>query len=82
MDKKAKLIAKIPLKDRERILVVIEQILKNDIAKLDIKKLHGITATFRVRVGDFRIQYHPTPTGNVVEAVTRRGEHTCRFIGR
>ncbi len=79
MDQKTKLIAKVNPADRERILAATERVLRNELDGLDIKKLHGTVDTFRVRVGNFRIQYVVTSRGNVVQSVTQRNDHTYRF---
>jgi mRNA interferase RelE/StbE len=46
----------------------------NKIPAGDIKKLKGYAATFRLRIGDWRILFEMTESGVTVKAILPRGE--------
>ncbi len=46
----------------------------NKIPAGDIKKLKGYAATFRLRIGDWRILYEITENGITVKAILPRGD--------
>ncbi len=76
MHKNEKLLNKIPLVDKEKILVAMNCIIRNDIDFLDIKKLKGLDNEFRVRVGKFRVRFIKHKEYNEVIEVTRRDDNT------
>ena len=75
MNKISKLLARLALKDRQRIIETVEIILSRDWSGLDIKKLAGFDE-WRVRVGDFRIKFKEQEKKIIILAVERRGDHT------
>jgi len=77
-DKKAKFIKKLVGKEKERILVVMDRILMNDLVGLDVRKLSGYDDLFRVRVGRVRIIFQSVDSKNVIIHVTWRDDQTYR----
>jgi mRNA interferase RelE/StbE len=78
MDKKAKFLNKIPTHDRVKILDAINRILVGDLVFLDIKKLKNTDNQFRVRVGNYRIQFTKYNESNQVTKVSHRSDNTYR----
>ncbi|OHA18407.1 MAG: hypothetical protein A2836_03135 [Candidatus Taylorbacteria bacterium RIFCSPHIGHO2_01_FULL_45_63] len=77
MDSPSKFIRSLPQKDRERILEIIFQLRKGKTDGLDLKKLKGYDALFRVRIGKYRIICEQQKEyGFIVVKVTRRDDTT------
>lgn len=62
-----KFIAKLSIKEREKILGIFRNIYNRNFATADIKKLKGNNFIFRVRVGKLRIIY--SDTGRLVKII-------------
>jgi mRNA-degrading endonuclease RelE of RelBE toxin-antitoxin system len=77
MDKISKFIKSLTLKDRQQIIETMKKIRSGDISNLDIKKLHGFSSLFRIRIGKYRIicQLH-RQYGFVVKEVKLRDDTT------
>ena len=75
MNKISKLLARLALKDRQRIIETVEIILSRDWSGLDIKKLAGFDE-WHVRVGNFRIKFKEQEKKIIILAVERRNDHT------
>ncbi len=77
MDETEKLLRKRNQKDRDRILKTLKAIREGVLDGLQVKKLSG-SALYRVRVGDFRIQFsiNPETKKTVIESVRLRNEST------
>ena len=76
MDKIEKQLRSIPEKDRERIFLVLEQLLQRNFSALDRKKLKGFESIFRVRIGNYRIIYFDDGKSIFLKAIRRRNEAT------
>jgi mRNA-degrading endonuclease RelE of RelBE toxin-antitoxin system len=78
MNELEKLLRKISARERQRLLEAIEQILSDNMVRLDVKKLAG-KKILRVRIGRFRILFSHDHTGAVViHAIRLRNEETYR----
>lgn len=69
-----KLLKKISKKDKEKILIFMEEVVKGNIKGI---KLKGINQ-YRIRVGGFRIKYSIKDGKQVIDEVRRRDENTYR----
>ncbi len=78
MDKIEKQLRSIPEKDRERIFLVLEQLLQRNFSALDRKKLKGFENIFRIRAGNYRIIYFDNGETILLKAIRRRNEETYR----
>ena len=76
MDKIEKQLRSIPEKDRERIFLVLEQLLQRNFSALDRKKLKGFESIFRIRAGNYRIIYFDDGDRILLKAIRRRNEAT------
>ena len=76
MKKNEKFLNKIPLLDKEKILVAMNSILADNLLFLNVKKLSGIENTYRVRIGKFRIKFIKHATHNEIIEITRRSDNT------
>jgi mRNA-degrading endonuclease RelE of RelBE toxin-antitoxin system len=77
-DKKAKFIKKLSGKEKQRVLEALDDIMKNNIADLDVKKLVGWDYYYRVRIGRVRIIFRSIDGANEVIHITWRDEQTYR----
>ncbi len=73
-----KFVAKLDAARQEKILATLLQIRSGNFENLDIKKLKGSTATYRVRVGQCRIKFETTSTGVNVVDIEFKGDNTYR----
>jgi len=76
MNKIEKLLKKISLKDRQRLLSIIEKLLKNP-KGLNIKKIKG-SDFFRLRSGKFRIIFHYENKEIIIDSIKMRDESTYK----
>ena len=78
MNKIEKLLRKISKKDRESLLLVIEELLiGKDISNLKPIKLEGIDL-YRIRKGNFRIIFHKEQDTVVIDSIKMRNENTYK----
>lgn len=79
MDETEKLLRKRKKEDRDRITEALRAIREGRLGGLHVKKLSGF-ALYRVRVGDFRIQFSmdPSTKKTIIESVRLRNEGTYR----
>lgn len=81
MDKIAKALQKLSLKDKKKIKRILELILKGDFSHFDMKKLKDRDDVYRVRSGNLRIIFRKTDGGKIfILAVERRNESTYKNI--
>ncbi len=71
-----KQLRKIPPAYRERLIIVLEQLLQRDFSMLDRKQLKGYESIFRIRVGNYRIIYYDDGVEILLKAIRRRNEAT------
>lgn len=76
MGKIEKQLRKIPQKERNRILDIMDQILDRDFSALNRKQLTGYRSLFRVRVGNYRIIYFDDGQQIEFEGIRIKNEHT------
>ena len=76
MDKVSKFLVRLTPKDRERLMPIIRDIMHNLLAGLDCRKLRGRDAEYRVRAGDFRIQFVRMSHINMITKIGFRGDNT------
>ena len=70
-----KLLAKIPRKDKEKILAALESLIAGEIQGIKLKQKNE----YRVRVGHYRIFYKYTKGTSIeIVGVRRRNERTYR----
>lgn len=77
MDKVEKALARLTAKERGRISHLLRMIQERNFVGVDIKKLTGQQAVFRVRSGQYRIIFRLTKDREVfILAVEKRSDHT------
>ena len=77
MDKIEKLLRKINQKDRQRLEMLVEQLVKGDLLGLQIKKVRGKNC-FRVRSGRFRIIFKIDQDSILIMDIKLRNEKTYK----
>lgn len=76
-DRIQKALQKLSVKERRWVIGLIESILAQKFAGLDVKKLKGHAHIYRVRKGDLRIIFTLVPQAEpVILAIERRSEST------
>lgn len=73
-----KLLAKLSVKQRQKLMTIVQRIIEGDLAGLDVKKLQGHERTYRVRTGDFRIVFLKDGDEPDIIAIERRSETTYK----
>jgi len=79
MDKLAKALAKMPDKDRQKILAILIRVRARDYDNMDFKKLAGRDDIYRVRHGDWRIIFYLSKDKVNILAVDKRSDNTYNF---
>ena len=65
--KAQKQLKKVPKRDQERIIEVLNTLEKEGLsARLDIKKLRGYQRHFRIRLGDYRLRFELSSDQTIV----------------
>lgn len=78
MNKIEKLLKKISKKDRETLLIVIEELLmQKNISHLKPIKLAGLDF-YRIRKGNFRIIFHKEGDDAVIDSIKMRNDNTYK----
>ncbi len=83
MDKMQKVLAALPLRERQAMLLLIEQIIK-DVRKVPgVKALQGMKGWFRVRMGNYRIIFivDPRTKAGEIKRIGRKNESTYKNLG-
>lgn len=75
MDKIDKLLRKISEKDRQRLLGIVEKLVKGEIKKLNARKVTN-SDFYRLRSGRFRIIFHYEAREIIVDSIKLRNETT------
>jgi mRNA-degrading endonuclease RelE of RelBE toxin-antitoxin system len=78
MDKTEKLLKKLSKVEFHTVMTVVEQILKNEVSDLDIKKLSGQKDIFRARIGNIRIIFLKNRNDIEILEIMRRSEKTYK----
>ncbi|MEK7651464.1 MAG: hypothetical protein AAB377_02980 [Patescibacteria group bacterium] len=79
MDRIAKELGKLTVKEREKLKKLLNKIQQGKFLGLDLKKLRGGGDIFRIRKGSMRIIFRILGNGDVfILAVERRAEKTYR----
>ena len=78
MDKIAKALKRLSLKERKVVRGILRKIKKEDFEGLQIKKLKKRDDIFRVRKGDVRILYRKEKEKISILAIERRSENTYK----
>lgn len=73
MDKIRKFLVKLTAKERELVAVLIRRAICGDLKGLDVKKLKGFKALYRIREGKIRVIFEKGVFGNKVINVDSRG---------
>ena len=76
----AKYLKKLSQKEREILLGIVQRILSDDWAGLDIKRLVGKKDLFRVRSGNSRIVFEKVNNEIMVIQMGKRSESTYKGI--
>lgn len=76
MDKIRKFLRRLPKKELQRVVVIINKLERKNIEGLDIKKLAGQGDIFRVRSGNIRILFLRTAKGYRIVSIERRSDTT------
>lgn len=80
MDKLEKALRKLSQKEKDRLKIILSQLVAGDLLGLDIRKLKGREDIFRVSKGDLRIIYRKEAVGKIdILAIRRRKEDTYKF---
>jgi mRNA-degrading endonuclease RelE of RelBE toxin-antitoxin system len=78
MNKIEKLLKKISKKDRNMLLIAIEELVtQKDISHLKPIKLEGLEL-YRIRKGNFRIIFHKENNSIIIDSIKMRNETTYR----
>jgi len=78
MDKIAKALLFLSVKEKKQIKLILNKILIGDLAGLDLKKLKRREDVYRVRKGKFRIIFHKTQEIKIL-TIERRCDTTYDF---
>lgn len=79
MDKIDKFLKKLQVGERRQIEEIVGKIVKNDLQKLDYKKLRGSQNLYRVRKRNIRIIFKKTDGQNAtILSIERRRENTYK----
>lgn len=78
MDRIAKFLKKLLLKERILLEDVVAKVLAHDFSGLDVKKLKGEANRFRVRKGNIRVIFIKNDSDIVILSVERRGNTTYK----
>jgi mRNA-degrading endonuclease RelE of RelBE toxin-antitoxin system len=76
VDKIDKFLRKLSAQDRERLDSIIERIVLNNLASLDVRKLKGRPNEYRLRVGQIRIIFLRVRKINIITDIQFRNDHT------
>jgi len=79
MDRIKKELAKLSAKEREWVKEILKKLERQEWRGLDIKKLKGADAIFRIRKGDIRIIYQVNDDKIFILMIERRKEDTYKF---
>jgi mRNA-degrading endonuclease RelE of RelBE toxin-antitoxin system len=79
-DKITKFLRKLSSSQYATIMAAVDQILRDELTSLDVKKLSGHKNLFRVRVGRYRIIFSKNPDGNRLELIANRDDQTYRDV--
>lgn len=78
MNKIEKLFQKISKKDRDSLLLIVEEIISGkDISHLKPIKLEGLDL-YRIRKGNFRIIFHKENDSPIIDSIKLRNENTYK----
>jgi mRNA-degrading endonuclease RelE of RelBE toxin-antitoxin system len=75
-----KFLSKLSKKQFDVVRGIINKIINSDTTGLQVKKLEGYDATFRLKKGDFRIIYTKNNSDVEIISVVRRSEKTYRDL--
>ena len=79
MDRIDKFLKKLSAEQRMRIEKLVGQIIKNELRRLDVKKLRGSQNLYRVKKGNIRIIFKKVSgQGAVIISIERRKENTYK----
>jgi len=77
MDKITKALKKLRPEERDRIKAILKKIQNKQLENLDLQKLKGRDAVYRVRKGKLRIIYRINFDGSIfIVAIERRSDNT------
>ncbi len=80
MDRIDKELAKLSLKDREKVRHILAAIVAGETSRLDIKKLRGRDDIYRARKGSVRVVYRLSKGVPFLFTIERRNEQTYRNL--
>lgn len=80
MNKVDKVLLKIPKEYRIKILNTLSLIKNKKVENLDIKKLKGLSNLYRVRIGDYRIQFKITSEDIFILDISKRNDNTYKNV--
>lgn len=78
MDKITKFLRHLTPKEREKLEEVISNIIADNVANYDRKKLKGHSNLYRIRVNDLRVVYIDLDDGKNIILIERRSESTYK----
>ncbi len=78
MDKVTKFLKKRTKTEQKMLVLIMQLIIQNKLANLDIKKLKGEKSLFRVRIGNFRIIFNRVNNNNQIIKIDQRNNQTYK----
>ena len=83
MDKLQKTLQALSSKEREAMLLLVEQLKRDHRLVPGVKALQGVKGWFRVRLGQYRIIFtaDPKTKGIEIKRISRRNEKTYKRLG-
>ena len=80
MDRVAKLLRKVSVKDRKKLLLALKQLQQRNFKGLNRKKLKGYDCIYRIRIGNYRIIYFDDGQELLVKHLKQRNERSYRDV--
>jgi len=80
MDKITKFLKRLNRDERETLERILQQVRKNSLSGLDVRKLKGDGGLFRVRSGSVRIIFQKKEGTTKIISVDRRSEDTYKNL--
>ncbi|MBL7022281.1 hypothetical protein ISR92_03130 [Patescibacteria group bacterium] len=79
MDKLKKLLQKVSLKDRKKLLAIVEKLLQGEENNFNIIKIKN-TDFWRLKTGRFRIIFHKENRQIIIDSIRLRNDNTYKDL--
>jgi len=80
MNKLEKFLLKLSKKEKMKLRLIIRKIRLGELGGLDNKKLRGYANIYRIRKGNFRINYIKEKNTNFIISIKKRDERTYKNL--